>query len=87
VAFGTIAWEIATLGRPSILICATEDHFQSAETLVNNNVSVRHISDTEIVKKVVQDLCAFFEGRLNFSNNFPFDGLAAKRLAKKLLGM
>jgi spore coat polysaccharide biosynthesis predicted glycosyltransferase SpsG len=87
VAFGTIAWEIATLGRPSILICATEDHFQSAETLVNNNVSVRHISDSEIVKKVLQDLYAFFEGRLNFSNNFPFDGLAAKRLAKKLLGM
>jgi len=87
VAFGTIAWEVATLKRPSILICATEDHFESAETLVNQGVSVRHLSDSQIVKRVLQDLDSYSEGRLKFSNHFPFDGLAAKRLAKKLLGL
>lgn len=87
VAFGTIAWEVATLQRPSILICATEDHFESAETLVNHGVSVRHLSNSKIVKKVLQDLDSYSEGQLKFSNHFPSDGLAAKRLAKKILGL
>lgn len=87
-SFGITAYELAAVGVPSIHMCLTQDHIQSASAFVNAGIAVCAGIYSEVsassLAQLLHGLLADEEKRSNMANRgqLHIDGLGASRIAQ-----
>jgi len=90
-SFGMTAYELACMGTPSIYLCLTEDHAESAEAFVKSGIG-RSLGcytnvDMESISIQIKQFIANKQERKRMATvaSKTIDGLGATRIGKKII--
>lgn len=84
-SFGVTAYELAVLGIPSLYLCLTNDHFESASALVNmgigKSIPPSNINDITFLTNEFKLFIRDTNKHKSKKTNTPIDGLGVSRIS------